>query len=145
MYNIDLIEESYKKYTKDLNYWLPEGISFVDLKLLNQFDLLHFQPLRAQKDSPLKIFFQIIESPEKITLINEEFVVWIIPQHHHDPAETYILIALNRNDEEPHIESAFIASGIYNTSPLVLRLLENVLLEIHETEIYLSKLENQVN
>lgn len=143
MYNMDIIEESYRKYTEDLSYWLPEGASRVNLQFLNQFDLLHFQPLHPQKESLLKTSFQIIESPEKITLINEEFIVWIIPQQHRDPTETYVLIALNRKDEEPQIETAFITSGIYNTSPLVLRLLEKILLDIQETQACLSKIEKQ--
>lgn len=140
MHNLSEIEEYYKKFIKDLNYWIPEGIFVVNLELLQHFDLLHFQPSADSKDPRLNRHFHIIESSEKITLINDEFIIWII----HDRAEnipiTYILIALNREDFQPHLEAAFIATGIYNTSRLILKVLEKFLIDIQETENLLDLL-----
>ena len=55
----------------------------------------------------------MIETTEKITLINDEFVIWIVPEKVNNSATTYTLIALNRNDG-PQLEVTFITSGVYN-------------------------------
>ncbi len=137
MHNLSQIEECYKRYIKSLYYWIPEGIFSVDLDLLRRFDLLHFQ--RPDYQNPLLTrYFYIIESPEKMTLINDEFVVWIMPDRVDHIPVTYTLIAINQEDY-PKLEIAFITSGVYNTSKLVLRILEKFLLEIQENEQMLLK------
>jgi hypothetical protein len=49
-------------------------------------------------------------------LINDEFVIWIIPNKKDENPRTYALIALNSRDRELQLEVAFIATGVYNTS-----------------------------
>lgn len=143
MHNLTLIEESYKKFSKDLNFWLHDGMFYINLELLHHFDLLHFLPSSDRKEQPLPGFFHIIESPDKITLINDQFIVWIAPDRSGLYPVTYTLIALNRGEqEEPHLEAGFIASGVYNSSRLVLKTLEKFLLEIQENEQTLSKIKN---
>jgi hypothetical protein len=137
MYNLNVIEESYKRYMKCLPHWIPEGIFSVDLALLMQFDLLHFHG-PSSLESGLTRYFHVIESPEKITLINHEFVVWIIPERIDHTSLTYTLIALNQEDY-PKLEVAFIASRVYNTSKLVLQVLEKFLIEIQENEKLLKQ------
>ena len=51
------------------------------------------------------------------------------------------LIALN-HEEQPQLEIAFSTSGVYNSSRLVLRVLEKYLQEIQETEDTLKSLKN---
>lgn len=136
MHNLYLIEECYKKYIKNLSYWIPEGIYNVNLLLLQQLDLLHFYPSYYQEES-VTGNFQIIETPEKITLINDQFVVWVITDQ--ESHSSCVLIALNREDY-PHLETAFVASGVYNTSKLVLKVLEKFLFEIAESERVLKSL-----
>lgn len=139
MQNIDLVEEFYQKSIKDVELMIPEGIYFVNLELLHHFDLLHFQPTGEYRDPLMAGYFQVIESQEKITLINNEFIVWIIPNKVDQAASfTYILIALNKEDQDPQLEAAIISSGIYNTSKLVLKILEKFLIEIQETEKTIS-------
>ena len=137
MYNLSIIEECYRRYIKSLYYWIPEGIFSVDLTLLKKFDLLHFQRPEIQESS-LTRYFHIVESPEKITLINNDFVIWIMPDRIDHIPVTYTLIALNRGDY-PKLEVAFIASGVYNTSKLVLQVLEKFLVEIQENEKILDQ------
>lgn len=139
MYNFQLIEESYQKFIKNLEIWLPEGMYTVNLELLKHFDLLQFHPMRDQKNPIEDRYFHIQENPDKITLINDEFIVWIIPINNEGRSMTQALVALNRGDNEPHLEAGFMASGVYNNSKLVLKILEKFLNEIHETEIALSK------
>ncbi len=139
MHNLALIEESYKKFIKNLFYWIPEGIFLVNLDLLHHFDLLHFQPITKRKDPNLTRYFHIIESSEKITLVNDDYIVWIIPDRVDNIPVTYTLIALNKLDQELQLEAAFIASGVYNTSKLVLKVLEKFLAEIQDNEQMLAK------
>jgi hypothetical protein len=138
MHDLALIDEYYKKYMQNLSQWIPEGIYTINLELLRQFDLLHFR-YGKDHDPTLTRYFHIVEAPEKITLVNDEFIIWIVPDQLDDVPITYTLIAINREDQ-PKLELAFIASGVYNTSNLVLRILEKFLIEIQENEKLIEKI-----
>ena len=125
------IEECFKKFSKDLSLWLPDGLIQVDIKLLQELGLLDFRDTLAE--TSFTRYFQVVESSEKITLVNEQFVIWIVPEKRENEPFTYVLIAIN-TPKEPHLELAFSVSGAYNTSRLVLRILEKYLLEIQENE-----------
>lgn len=137
MKDMQHLEEYYKKFTKDINKHIPEGITIVDLELLHKYHLLnqHSSP----SDSNLTRYFHVVEADDKITLINDQFVIWIIPDVLNNEPITYILISLNFYDTI-RLETAFATTGIYNSSKLVLRILEKMLLEIQETEDLLSNL-----
>ena len=108
MFNITLLEEYYKKYSKNLNKWLPEGLLLVDLDVLQKYDLLNFH---HQKPEPqLTQYFHVVESPEKIILVNDQFSVWIVPENLEGHPCTYVLIAINREDH-PHLEMGFQTQG----------------------------------
>ena len=139
IYNIVLLEDYFKKFSKNLQEWLPEGVISVDLNLLHQFNLLHYYN-KEKHDPSLTRYFNVIESLDKITLVNDQFVIWIIPgKKVDDTSITYTLIALN-GEETPHLELAFATTGVYNTSKLVLRVLEKFLYDIQENEEFLTKL-----
>jgi hypothetical protein len=133
------LENYFNQYIKNITHWLPDGFVDVDLTLLHKQGLLHFHR-RGMSDSVLTRYFNVVESEEKLTLVNNEFVVWIVPEKNDIEAKTTTLIALNKN-EELQLEMAFVTAGIYNNSYLVLRLLEKFLLEIHGTEDLISRLE----
>lgn len=140
MHNLSLLEECYQKFIKRLEFWVPEGVYFINLELLNYFDLLHFQPSNEYKSHTLSHCFHIIESFEKITLLNDKFVIWIMPGKSVEQTPiTYTLIALNRGELEPQLKVAFIATGVYNSSKLILKVLEKFLIEIPEIEATLDK------
>lgn len=138
MHNLSVYEECFKKFTNSMSQWAPESLVPVNLNLLQRFGLLdyHHRPI---VDPGLTRYFQVIETVEKITLINEEFVAWIVPAKLQESAATYVLIALNA-PQEPLLEVAFYTSGVYNTSHLVLRVLEKFLHEIQENEEYIKLL-----
>lgn len=136
MDDISSLEESYRKYSKNISNWIPDGIVDIDLKLLQRFDLLNYHR-KDKKDPTLTRYFHVIETHEKITLINDQFVVWIIPEKINQIPITYTLIALN-HPNEAKLEMAFAAAGVYNSSKLVLRVLEKYLQEIQETEALLT-------
>ncbi|KAF3361575.1 Uncharacterized protein PHSC3_001951 [Chlamydiales bacterium STE3] len=130
MYNASDLEQHFNKFTKNLTQWLPEGILEIDIITLHQLGLLSYY---KGHDSTLTRYFHVVESPDKITLINGQFIVWIIPKNHGTTSRTCVLIALNDRGI-PKMELAFEAKDVYNTSSLVLRLLEKILFEIQENE-----------
>lgn len=135
------LEECFQRYMNNLSKWLPEGLIDIDLEVLHKLNLLGCN--KRGEDSALTRYFQVVESKKKMTLVNNDFIVWIVPEKTKNPI-TYTLIALNREDEV-HLELAFKTTGIYNHSNLVLRLLEKYLLEIQNTEEQLAKLEKQAS
>ena len=141
MHNLSLLESCYQKYISDISSWLPEDMILVDLKLLQHFDLLHYHDPNYN-DPALTRYFHVIESNEKITLINDEYVIWIVPEKIDDVPVTYTLVALNK-PLEPELQLCFVTAGVYNTSRLVLRLLEKFLFEIEENEAWINQLKQQ--
>jgi hypothetical protein len=137
MDDISQLEECFKNYIKNMNTLLPDGIIDVDLKLLQQYNLLHYHR-KDKQDHSLTRYFHVIETSEKITLINDQFVVWIVPEKINNVPITYTLIALNQGNDV-HLELAFATSGCYNSSRLVLRVLEMFLKEIQENEDLLHR------
>lgn len=142
MNNPNVLEDYFRRYMNNLSKWLPDGVIDVDLETLQKLNLLNFH--KGTEDSALTRYFHVVESDDKLTLVNDEFVVWIVPEKTKKISTTYTLIALNK-EEEIHLELAFATSGVYNHSHLVLRLLEKYLLEIQNTEEQLDKLERQTS
>ena len=138
MSNLKTIEKSFKILINKLNELNHENFIHVDLEFLQKHDLLHFHQLKSSNHS-LTRYFQVIESFEKITLINEEFVVWIVPENIEGKSVIYTLVALNK-DAEPKLELVFLLSGVYNSTQIVLKVLEKLLLEIEETESLLNSM-----
>lgn len=138
MHNLALIEEKFKEFYKNITLASSELLIPVNLSLLHHMKLLYFHS-PWNKDQSLTRYFQLIESSGKLTLINEDFVVWIVPENAHQIPLTYTVIALNY-PEGPKLELIFSAAGVYNTSPTVLRVLEKFLYEIQENEEYLKKI-----
>ncbi len=133
----DAVFENFLHHIPEL---IPDGIIDVDLKLLQKFDLLR-EEVQLSPTQSLTQFFHVIESQEKITLFNDQFVIWIVPEKINEIPTTLVLIAIHQ-DAKLHLEMAFSISGIYNTSRLVLRVLEKYLMEIQENEDVISHLEN---
>lgn len=130
MDDLSLSKDYYKKYIKNLAEMLPDGVIQVDIDLLHRCHLLNH---RIKEETFLTRYFHVIEDEDHMTLINTQFVVWIIPQAFEGRSHTLVLIALNE-PEEPKLELAYMASDVYNTSKFVLHILDKFLSEIQETE-----------
>src|SRR3989337_2047266 len=102
MLNPMQIEEIYKQFIANLPTLAHDGITPIDLKFLHDQGLL--QSIQEDKSDPddLTQYFHVIESVEKVTLFNEQFIVWIIPKMEEDQPTTYVLIALN-HPENAHL------------------------------------------
>jgi hypothetical protein len=107
---------------------------------------LHDQGLLAslQEDQgepdDLTQYFHVIESVEKVTLFNEQFIVWIIPKMEGEEPLTHVLIALN-HPEKANLEVVFATRGVYNTPRYVLKVLQHFLADMLETEETLTHFE----
>ncbi len=135
------LDSSYEKFMNHLPELVPDGIVHIDLQLLQKLGLLH-EEVDVDNSSSLTRFFHVVESKDKITLFNEQFVTWIVPEKINDEPHTLVLVALNF-PHKPKLEMAFSMSGIYNTSRLVLRVLEKFLADIQENEDLLSSLQEE--
>lgn len=133
------LDSSYEQFIRRLPELIPDGITFVDLKLLQKLGLL-YEELESDTSTSLTRFFHVVESKDKITLFNDQFVIWIVPEKINNEPTTLVLVALD-DHSKPKLEMAFSMTGIYNTSRLVLRVLEKFLSEIQENEDLLSHLE----
>lgn len=140
MINPNVLEEAYKEFSKNLSKWVPDGIIHVDLKLLNDLGLLNNAELEHSiSDDQLNHYFHIIETPDKVTLFNEQFAIWIIPQLVDETPTTTTLIALLQSNK-PHLEIVYLTSGVYNTPKYILKVLQHFLAEVQDTEAIISSI-----
>ncbi len=141
MINPNILEEAFQEFSKNLTKWLPDGIIQVDLKLLNDLGLLNNAELEhAVSDAHLNHYFHIIETPDKVTLFNEQFAIWIVPQLIDETPTTTTLIALLLQGNKPHLEIVYKTSGVYNTPKYILKILQHFLAEVQDTEAVISSI-----
>jgi len=139
MHSIQILEKCFRKYLKNFDQLSTENFINIDIKFLQDSNLLDFHQPKTF-DFGLTRYFQILETSDKITLVNNEFVVWIVPENVEEKSLTYTIIALN-GDIEPKLELVFLLSGVYNSSNLVLSVLEKLLFEIEENEELIHHIE----
>lgn len=134
MFASQKLEKLFKKFSQDLGNHLQDGIVKVDLSLLKRFNLLNKTPEEEKELSQqFPFYFHVIESQEKVTLFNNQFVVWIIPKVENDIPTTLTLISLTQKDDL-RLEIAFSTAGVYNTPKYVLKVLRHYLSEVIDTE-----------
>lgn len=140
MMNPQELEVHYQNFISDLQSFIPDGILDIDLATLHDLGLLSAEETEEEGDGLTQSFY-VIESPEKLTLFNQKFVVWIVPKMIDQVPTTFTLVALNE-PSMPHLEMVFTTSGVYNHSNLVLRILEKFLEQIEENEAEICKFKN---
>lgn len=138
--SLSLLETYYKKFMNNIANWSSERVVNVDMKLLNDMDIM-IDHHEIEDELPFTRNFQLVETDEKITLINDQFIIWIVPEKNQGIVATHILIALN-SPPTPRPEMIIIIQGNFNTSKLVLRVLEKYLMEIQENEELMMRLNN---
>lgn len=140
MLNPMQIEETYKEFVADLPGSVHDGILSIDLQFLHDQGLITSLQNDDEDPDDLTQYFHVIESVEKVTLFNEQFIIWIIPKMEVDQPMTYVLIALN-HPEKVHLEIVFTTRGVYNTPRYVLKVLQHYLVDMLETEATLISFE----
>ncbi|OGN60131.1 MAG: hypothetical protein A3F40_05120 [Chlamydiae bacterium RIFCSPHIGHO2_12_FULL_27_8] len=140
MLNPNEIDNFYKQFIANLPDLAHDGILTVDLSLLHDLKLLNDPDQIKDDPEDLTQYFHVIENTEKVTLFNEQFLVWIVPKTEQEIPLTYVLIALNRPGKTS-LEVVFTTSGVYNTPKYVLKVLQYYLLDMLETEAALTSIE----
>lgn len=134
------LDQAYNDFISNLSSWSPEGIIEVDMALLEDTGLLNYEAFEEdKKQEELPHYFHVIETPEKVTLFNHQFAVWIVPKIVDQNPTTIVLISLISNGS-PHLEIIFSTKGVYNTPKFVLRLLKFYLSEVIDTEEAISSI-----
>lgn len=132
---LDAYFETLSQNTQDL---LPDGILDINIKTLHALHLLTDEP--SPDEVQASHLLQAVESEGRITLFNERFALWIVPQVGAEPSSTIVYVATHR-DDELKAELAFRTSGVHNKSKTILRLIDRFLADIQETDSLLSELE----
>ena len=127
------LEESYKEFSQNLSRWVPDGIITVNLNLLEELGLLKHAELERNQTDKEGHCFHVIETPEKVTLFNEQFAIWIVPTIIDEESSTLTYIAL-LNQAKPHLELVFSTNGVYNSPKYILKVLQHALTEVLDTE-----------
>ena len=134
------LEVLYQHYSSHLNDSAPDTIIDVNLQTLESLNLLDIYLLDESLLFPsTQDHFYMVETDDKLTLFNQDFIVWIVPHVLDDASSTLGYIAIN-NSIKPHLELIFSASGVYNTSRIVLTVLNAFLKEIKENEETMAKI-----
>ncbi len=134
------LDQAYHEFIANLPSWIPEGIIEVNLALLEEAGLLQVEVFEEDNESEqLPHYFHVIETADKVTLFNHQFVIWIVPKIVDEVPSTVVMIALI-TDNQPHLEIVFSTQGVYNTPKFVLRLLKHYLSEVIDTEEAISSI-----
>lgn len=142
MLNPTQIEDVYKQFIDHLQEHAHDGIIPVNLQFLHGLGLLSGLQEDHEDPNDLTQYFHVIESAEKVTLFNEQFLIWIIPQMDVSAPKTLVLIAL-AHQNNPHLEIVFSTNGVYNTPHFVLKILQYFLADVLETEATLTSFEKK--
>ncbi|MBI3508916.1 MAG: hypothetical protein HY069_04715 [Chlamydiia bacterium] len=140
MLNPNQIEAAYKEFVENLQDWVHDGVIPIDLQFLHDQHIL--DSLQDDKEDPddLTQYFHVVEGVEKVTLFNDQFIVWIVPKSEGEQPSTSVFIALNHTDK-PHLEVVFTTKGVYNSPRYVLKVLQHFLIDMLETEATLTAFE----
>lgn len=139
MMNPVKLEEIYQEFTSNLKKWLPDGIIEVDLNLLHELGLLSKDGTELALNDDFTQYFHVIETPDKVTLFNEQFAIWIVPLNQEPTPSTMTYIALTGNKTH-HLEIVFCTKGVYNTPKYILSILQHYLKDVIDNESIISSI-----
>ncbi|MCB1213501.1 MAG: hypothetical protein KDK40_04305 [Chlamydiia bacterium] len=138
MYQLNRFDKWYEHFTTK-HSWLPDQVIDVDIDLLHQLDLLHFPRSNLSLEEQHHKFV-LFQSPEKITLIDHHFVIWIQQRYFSSGLGSFVLIGRHGIEEQMSIEIALIFTGVYDDSILISNLISKALEEIAATEKLIEKM-----
>ena len=134
------LEEAFIEFSQNLPKHAPDGVIAVNLNMLQDLGLLKHEKFdQSTSHEELMHYFHVLETADKVTLFNEQFVIWILPKMVQETSLTMTFIALLQNTK-PHLELVFSTSGVYNTPKFILKVLEHFLTEVIDTEAIISSI-----
>jgi hypothetical protein len=135
---IDQLDTYYESLEQNTPELLPDGILDVNIRTLQTLHLLT-EDSASREGNPSELL-QAVESEGRITLFNERFALWIVPQVGAEPSSTVVYVATHRNGAVK-AELGFRTSGVHNKSKTILRLIDRFITDIQETDSMLSQME----
>ncbi len=143
MINPAKLEEAYQQFSGNLKQWVPDGVISVNLGLLSELGLLSNAYLEQPPPENISHFFHVVETPDKITLFNEQFAIWIVPKSEETAPSTLTYIALLNTPKSPHLELVFSTTGVYNSPKYILKVLQHFLSDVMDTEATIASIDKK--
>lgn len=138
------LEKAYEEFTKNAKKWLPDGLIHIDLETLCEMGLINREDFDHEEPDEVTHYFHVLETPDKITLHNEKFAIWIVPKMVEGIPMTHTYISQIRK-EEPHLELVYENRGIYNSPKFILKVLQHLLIEMIDTDAVISSIGKKTN
>jgi hypothetical protein len=139
-----VLEEHFQNFIKNLPTYLPDGVAVVDIGLVEELGLLKIENLEKETQDPLNHYFHVLETSDKITLYNDIFTIWIVPNNSDTVSKTFIFIALFQSST-PHLEMAFCTEGVFNTPKYIMKILQHYLNEVQDVEALIASMDKKAD
>lgn len=133
------LEEAYQDFIQNLKKWAPDGIIDIDLEALCDMGLLNQTDFDEEEADNVTQYFHVLETPDKITLYNEKFGIWIVPKVVNDIPTTHTYIS-QLNKKQLALELVFSTAGVYNNPKFILKVLQHFLIEVIDTDAIISSI-----
>ena len=137
-----VLEEHFQNFIKNLPAYLPDGIAVVDIRLIEELGLLKIDNLEKDNQDQLNHYFHVLETQDKITLYNDLFSIWIVPNNNDTVSKTFIFIGILQN-KQPHLEMAFCTEGVFNTPKYIMKILQHYLNEVQDVEAMIASIDKK--
>lgn len=129
----------YNKIIKGVASIPKDEIVEVNQKFIDEIGIGQKDRLSTEKDR-IQRRFHVVETNDRITLWNQYYVIWIIPNQMEEELKTIVLIADNR-PKEPKLLNILFIKGIYNNSTFILQLIDQMLAELQENDQFIVDIE----
>lgn len=133
------LEEAYQNFNQNFKKWVPDGIIQIDLESLCEMGLLNQEDFDEEEPDDVTQYFHVLETPDKITLLNEKFAIWIVPKMVENTATTHTYISQLQKDKL-HLELVYETTGVYNNPKFILKVLQHFLIDVIDTDAIISSI-----
>ncbi|NGX37811.1 MAG: hypothetical protein K1000chlam2_00974 [Chlamydiae bacterium] len=133
------LEKAYQDFSENFQESAPDGIIEIDLEALCEMGLVNKEDFDHEDPDEVTQYFQVLENPDKITLHNEKFAIWIVPKVIDEISTTHTYISQIHKDKF-HLELVYANAGVYNTPKFILKVLQHFLIEVIDTDAIISSM-----
>ena len=132
-------ESAFQHFITDLTLRYHNEIVLVDSAQLALYRLSETDLLAPPDDKSPFCYFHVAEASEKLTLINDRFVAWILPMWHIFSGQTLLIVA-GREPGQLVLKSVLALPKTCNSPNAALKVLERVLIDVRENDLYCKAL-----
>jgi len=133
------LEDAYQNFNLNFKKWVPDGIIQINLETLCEMGLLNKEDFDEEEPDDVTHYFHVLETPDKITLLNEKFAIWIVPKMVDNISTTHTYIS-QLQKEKLHLELVYETAGVYNNPKFILKVLQHFLIEVIDTDNVISSI-----